>query len=149
MLTLQGLTAYLSRNAVDFWLIRQATPIICTHDAQQYFDLNLAAPALVVQADDELMLLITSAKRKKIDFAAIKSVIGITKLKLADKNQAEAVTGYKVGTIPLIGVDLPCIFDNMLLNFEYIYGGSGDEFYTLKIDPKAVKHLNNVRFTFD
>jgi len=54
------------------------------------------------------------------------------------------MTGYKAGSIPLIGHNLPCVFDDCLLDYDYIYGGSGDELHTLKIAPNDVMRLNNI-----
>lgn len=75
--------------------------------------------------------------------------LGLSRLKLADKKKIEKSTGYKVGAIPLIGVELPCIFDECLLERDFIYGGSGNELFTLKTAPKDVKRLNNVAYCFN
>ncbi|HBN81373.1 MAG TPA: hypothetical protein DD433_08360 [Ruminococcaceae bacterium] len=146
MFSIKELDDYLKNSGAHFEIIKHDAPIISTRDAKQYFDLTFAAPALIVQSDNGLMLLIVSAKRGKLDFEEIGTKLGLSKLKLADKKKAESATGYKIGAIPLIGLKLPCIFDDLLLNFEFIYGGSGDELHTLKIDPKDVKRLNNIVF---
>ncbi len=74
----------------------------------------------------------------------MKIQLGYSKLKMASADKIEKQTGYKVGSIPIIGTNLPCIFDNRLLEFDYIYGGTGDELITLKINPHDVKRLNSV-----
>jgi prolyl-tRNA editing enzyme YbaK/EbsC (Cys-tRNA(Pro) deacylase) len=79
-----------------------------------------------------------------LDFEAMKRQFGYSKLKMADRRKVEQQIGYRVGAIPLIGHDLPCIFDDSLLKYDYIYGGTGDELVTLKIKPQDVKRLNNV-----
>ena len=61
-----------------------------------------------------------------------------------NRNKIEKITGYKVGSIPPIGHELPCIFDDKLLNFNYVYAGTGDELITLKINPNDIKRLNKV-----
>lgn len=50
----------------------------------------------------------------------------------------------EVGAVPLIGLSLPIVFDDSLLNFDYVYGGTGDVYTTLKINPFDVKRINNV-----
>ena len=147
-MTRRELEDYLSRQGANFELIEQDEPIISTQDAAQYYDVQYAAPALVVQTERGLMLLIASARRGRLDFKGIGTELGLSKLKLADRKKAEAATGYRVGAIPLVGTNLPCIFDDKLLENEFIYGGSGDEYYTLKIAPKDVKALNRVLFSF-
>lgn len=149
MFTINELNDYLERNGVDFELIKQESPIISTQDAKKYFDIDLAAPALILQTEKGLVLLIISAKRGRLDFSKIAMDLGFSKMKLADKKKVQKSTGYAVGAIPLVGVELPCIFDDRLLQNDFIYGGSGDELYTLKISPKDVKRLNNVICSFD
>jgi prolyl-tRNA editing enzyme YbaK/EbsC (Cys-tRNA(Pro) deacylase) len=70
--------------------------------------------------------------------------LGFSKLKMADREKVQKITGYSAGAIPLIGHKLPCVFDDCLLDYDYIYGGSGDELQTLKITPNDVMCLNNV-----
>lgn len=147
MLKIQELSGYLKSEDADFELIRQDAPIISTQDAAKYFDTNLAAPALVVQTEKGLMLLIVSGKKGRIDFKKLAADLGLSKLKLADRKKVEKETGYQAGAIPLVGVELPCIFDEDLLENDYIYGGSGDELVTLKISPEDVKRLNDVAFS--
>lgn len=144
---LEALDQYLREQRADYELIRQDAPILSTQDAARYFDLQYAAPALVAQTENGLMSLIVSARRGRLDFEALKNRMGLSKLKLADRRKVEKLTGYQAGAIPLVGLDLPCVFDNSLLSFDYIYGGCGDELYTLKIAPGDVKRLNPVVWT--
>jgi len=74
----------------------------------------------------------------------MKRKLGFSKLKMADSGKVLEMTGYETGAIPLIGHDLPCVFDDWLLTFDYIYGGTGDAFHTLKIKPSDIARLNNV-----
>lgn len=149
MLTIRELDDDLKRHGAHYELIRQDEPIISTQDAAKYYDVKYAAPALVVQSDQGLMLLVASARRGRLDLKQIGAEIGFSKLKLADRKKVEAGTGYSVGAIPLIGIELPCIFDDTLLEYEFIYGGSGDAYYTLKIAPEDVKRLNQIVFSFE
>lgn len=146
-MTLETLDRYLQGQHADYELIRQETPILSTQDAALYFDTRYAAPTLVVQTESGLMALIASAQRGRLDFEAIREQMGLTKLKSADRKEVEKATGYQAGSIPLVGLDLPCIFDGRLLSFDYIYGGCGDELHTLKIAPGDVRRLNLVVFT--
>lgn len=148
MFTIPELNDYLENEGADFKIIKQESPIISTQDAEKYFEADLAAPSLIVQTEKGLMLLIVSGKRGRLDFKRLGTDLGVSKLKLADKKKIERSTGYKIGAIPLIGVELPCIFDERLLECDYIYGGTGDELFTLKISPEDVKRLNNVVFSF-
>ncbi|WP_298020095.1 aminoacyl-tRNA deacylase [uncultured Dysosmobacter sp.] len=146
MMTLEALDRYLREQRADYELIRQDSPILATQDAARHFDLQYAAPTLVLQTETGLMSLIVSAQRGRVNFEALKARLGLSKLKLADRKKAEKATGYPAGAIPLVGSGLPCVFDARLLDFAYIYGGSGDPLHTLKISPRDVERLNAVVF---
>ena len=74
----------------------------------------------------------------------MKDSLGFSKFKLADKKKIQKATGYEPGMIPLVGLELDCIFDDFLLMWDYIYGGTGNELITLKIAPADIKRLNKV-----
>jgi len=147
MMTVPVLHDYLQNQSAEFALIYHDAPIRTAQDGAKYFPPEKAAPTLVVQTDRGLMGLIVSVQRGRLDLDAIRAAAGLEKLKLADRKKVSRETGYEVGSIPLVGLNLPCIFDDRLLSFDYIYGGCGDELCTLKITPGDVKRLNSIFFT--
>lgn len=144
MYKVRDLERFLSEKHADFQLIRQNKPIYTVQDAEGYYDVKKAAPTFILQTEDGLLSCITSINRGKLDLETMKKQFGYSKLKMANKNKIENQTGYRIGTIPLIGLNLPCCFDKNLLKYDYIYGGTGDELVTLKIKPQNVEYLNNV-----
>lgn len=144
MYSVQELENLLNAAGADFQLIRQEVPILSAADAGPYYDVQKAAPTFILQSDRGLIACILSAGRGRMDFAAMRQRFGFSGLKMADRKKALRETGYQVGAIPLIGHGLDCIFDNMLLQYDYIYGGTGDPLVTLKIRPRDVKALNRV-----
>lgn len=148
MYTVKDLEQYLSEVQADFQLIKQDKPIHAAQDAKGYYDIEKSAPTFILQNDNGLLACIISINRGRLDFEAMKRQFGYSKFKMADRRKVEQQIGYRVGAIPLIGHDLPCIFDDSLLKYDYIYGGTGDELVTLKIKPQDVKRLNNVIHCF-
>jgi prolyl-tRNA editing enzyme YbaK/EbsC (Cys-tRNA(Pro) deacylase) len=69
---------------------------------------------------------------------------GFGKLKTADRKKIKLQAGYDVGSIPLVGLGLPCLFDRKLLRHDYVYGGTEDELKTLKIAPEALLKVNEI-----
>lgn len=86
--------------------------------------------------------MIVSNQSDRIDLKKLTRDLDFSKIRLAEKSDILKVTGYEVGSVPLIGHDLPCLFDKKLLTFDYIYGGTGDKFHTLKIDPEDLIRLH-------
>lgn len=144
MLTVQELQTYLEQNDCDFEIIAHEAPILSAQDAANYFDVEKAAPTLILQTEEGLIALIVSSRRGRLDFKALKQELGFAKMKMADPSTVMEATGYQAGAVPLIGHQLPCIFDNRLLSFDYVFGGTGDERQTLKIAPSDVSRLNKI-----
>lgn len=68
---------------------------------------------------------------------------------MASPKEVRKVTGFEVGSVPMVGLDLPCVLDKRLFEYNFVYGGTGKSTYTLKIEPQALKELNQVVATFD
>ena len=54
------------------------------------------------------------------------------------------ITGFEPGNIPLFGLNFPCLFDEALLRYPLVYGGSGQENLTLAVDPRALLALHQI-----
>ena len=144
MLTIVELQDFLRDSHADFEILLHEMPIICMKDAAKYFDIKKASPVFIMDTGQSLLAFLASASSEKINFKEIGKSLGYSKFKLANAEKIQEITGYVVGAIPLIGHNLPCIFDKKLLEHDYIYGGTGDLYHTLKITPKDTMILNNV-----
>ncbi len=144
MYSIQELEERLKAEKANYELIEQDMPIISTEDATLYYDIKYAAPTFILQSNIGLIACILSANHGKVDFEYLKNKFGYSKLRMADRKKIKKSAGYDIGAIPLVGLDLQCIFDDSLLEYDYIYGGTGNKFVTLKIDPNDVKRLNKV-----
>ena len=142
MLTLDELSKLLTESECNYEIIEHDKPILKTDDADEYFDSSKAAPVFIIKTDNGFYALIVSNQQDRIDFKKLALDSGFSKITLANKSDVLKVTGYEVGAVPLIGHNLPCLFDSKLLNFTYIYGGTGDKFHTLKIAPQDILRIN-------
>lgn len=143
MLTLLELSELLTTSECDYEIIQHDKPILKTEDADEYFDSSKAAPVFIVKTEKGFYALIVRYQYNRLDLRKLAQDSGFSKMKLAEKSDIFKITGYEVGAVPLIGHNLPCLFDKKLLAFDYIYGGTGDQFHTLKINPEDVIRLNN------
>ena len=71
------------------------------------------------------------------------------KFRIASPKEVQKVTGFEVGSVRMVGLDLPCVIDKNLFNYDFVYGGTGKSTFTLKIEPSALKQLNHVVAMFD
>jgi Cys-tRNA(Pro)/Cys-tRNA(Cys) deacylase len=104
---------------------------------------------LILKTDKGFVALIVSGSCSKVNFEEIADILGCSKVKLASGKEVQKVTGYEVGSVPLIGLDLPCVIDKLLFLYDFIYGGTGHRTCTLKIEPQALKELNQVEVILD
>ncbi|MBB6447985.1 aminoacyl-tRNA deacylase [Bacillus benzoevorans] len=148
METLQGI---LERSKYTYEIIQHEKPILSKQDGTKYFGIEVGqtAPSLILKTDKGFFVLIVSGSRSKVDFEKIADVLGCSKVKLASPEEVQKVTGFQVGSVRMVGLDLPCVIDKRLFQYDFIYGGTGQSTFTLKIEPQALNELNQVIVTFD
>jgi prolyl-tRNA editing enzyme YbaK/EbsC (Cys-tRNA(Pro) deacylase) len=105
-------------------------------------DIGSTAPALVLRAGEAFLLLIVSGAVRKVDFEALARETGSSGLRLAAPNEIKERFGLKPGEVPLFGLEIPTMVDRRLMAYDFVYGGSGDPGFTLKIAPGALLVLN-------
>ncbi|WP_445491386.1 aminoacyl-tRNA deacylase [Niallia sp. 03133] len=148
---MENLLSILSKNSYRYEIIHHQKPIHSAQEGSNILGIAIAqtAPSLILKTDIGFVYLIASGTRKKISFENIAELLNCRKVKLASSSEVKKITGFNVGSVPIIGVDLPCIIDKKLFPYDFIYGGTGKSTSTLKIEPQALKEMNNVIAVYD
>jgi len=143
---MDNLRSLLEEKKIPFELIKHDTPILTAEEGARYFGINVGqtAPTLIIWTDKGFFALIISGDRGRVDFSDVAGVLGCKKVRLAGAKEVQKVTGYEVGSVSLVGHNLPCIFDTRLLRYPSVYGGTGKATCTLKIDPYDLEKINKV-----
>lgn len=143
---MDNIKTILNESKYDYEIIKHEKKIYSAQDGAEYFGIEIGqtAPTLILSTDNGLMALIMSGSKGKIDFDKLEDELGFIVKGLANKKDIEKSLGFCVGAIPLVGHDLPTIIDSKLYKYDYVYGGTGNEDYTLKISPEALVQLNDV-----
>lgn len=144
MTSLSALAQQLDARGCDYELIGHPAPIRSVADAAAYFDVDKAAPTLVVRGDRGLIAVIVSGGRGRLDLESVGADLGLGGLMLAAPAEATAATGFEVGAVPLVGHGLPTVVDRRLLALDHVFGGSGDGLWTLKIAPADLVRMADV-----
>lgn len=141
----------LERCEYKYEIIQHEKPILSREEGSNYFGIEVGqtAPSLILKTDKGYFVLIISGSRDKIDFEKIADILDCSKVKLASPKEVQKVTGFEVGSVRMVGLELPCVLDNRLFEYDFVYGGTGQSTSTLKIEPQALKELNQVIVTFD
>lgn len=79
---------------------------------------------IVVTGTSEFYLVILQGNRR-IKTKKLKKLLRVKDVKLASPEQVKKVTGYSVGDVPPISVELPVIIDELVIEGEKLYGGGG------------------------
>lgn len=146
---IKEIETYLKERNIQYEIIRQDKPILSALDAEGYYPVEKSAPTFVLQTENGLIGCITSIQNGRLDFEKMKLQFGYSKLKMADRKKIQSQTGYSVGSIHLVGLGLPCLFDKKLLEHDFVYGGTGNELLTLKIAPTELLKANEIIGMFE
>ena len=148
---MEELQEILEKSKYTYEIIQHEKPILSKQDGTKYFGIEVGqtAPTLILNSDKGFFVLIVSGSRSKVNFEKIADILGCSKVKLASPEEVQKVSGFQVGSVPMVGIDLPCVIDKRLFHYDFIYGGSGQSTFTLKIEPQALNELNHVIVTFD
>ena len=148
-MTINEIKKVLDETGCSYEIIEQDKPILSVSDAESFYPVEKSAPTFVLQTENGLIGCITSMQNGRLDFKKLKTQFGFEKLKLADRKNVQKQTGYLAGCVPLVGLRIPCIFDKKLLCHDFVYGGTGNELLTLKINPNDLIKVNEIKGMFD
>lgn len=134
----EDLKTRLEKLNAEFEIIHHDKPIKSKKDALGYFKIEETVPTLIVKTERDFFALIVSGERNNVDFNIIKKLLGCDQIAMANRHEVYEKLGLETGQIPLIGHNLPCIIDNKIFKYQFVFGGIGDMYYTLKIKPEDI-----------
>ncbi|MDF2681280.1 MAG: YbaK/prolyl-tRNA synthetase associated region [Brevibacillus sp.] len=146
-----SLQSLLKSKNVPFEILEHQQNIRSAQDGADYFGIELGqtAPTLVLETENGYVAAILTGDRGRLDFQSVAAILSCQEVKLASPKKVEVITGFQIGTVPLVGHSLPCLFDRRLFRYSAIYGGTGEAGSTLKISPGVVEDLNQVMAYLD
>lgn len=143
---LKQLEKLFQENDIEYELIYHEKKICSSQEGAEYFsiDIGQTAPTLIISTDKGFFAVIISGKRKKLEFEIIEELLGCKEIRMATRKEVEEVTGYSVGSVPLVNRSIESIVDKQLLKYSKIYGGTGNANVTLKVSPNSLIKLNRI-----
>ncbi|MCL5429971.1 MAG: hypothetical protein M1504_00665 [Candidatus Marsarchaeota archaeon] len=105
-------------------------------------DLRTGAKAMVLKANDNYFLFVMPGN-KRIDWKKAKQLLGVKEVRFATEDEAERITGVKMGSVPPFGNVLGLItyFDRSLLDNEYINFNPGSTTHSIHMKSKDLAKL--------
>ncbi|MED0659380.1 MULTISPECIES: aminoacyl-tRNA deacylase [Bacillus] len=143
---MENLITFLQENEVQFEIMYHENPIRTAQEGAAYFGIEIGqtAPTLILKSEKGYFAMIISGGRRRVNLEEVSEILGCNQLKLAKPKEIKQITGYTVGSVPLVGLSMPCILDRNIFRYPFIYGGTGEPTSTLKITPNALEKLNQV-----
>lgn len=143
-MTIEELRSLLNKNDVDFEILQNEKAILTVNDAMGIYEIDETAPTIIIKSEKGYFALLLSGDRGRIDFKQIKKILQCKNVRMASKEEVFNTIGFEAGSVPLVGHHLPCVLDQHLLNYPYVYGGVGDANFTLKINPQDLTKVNEI-----
>ena len=136
----------LIRSGVEYELIHHEKKIQSSKEGAEYFNIEIGqtAPTLILYCNKGFYAAIISGNRSNLDFKIVEELLKCSNVRLATKKEVLEVTGYAVGSVPIINKTIPSILDKQLFQYSEVYGGTGNINTTLKVSPKALIKLNRI-----
>jgi len=143
-MTMEELRILLNNSDVDFEILQNEKPILSVNDALGFYEICETAPTIIIKSEKGYFALLLSGDRGRIDFKQIKKILQCKNVRMASEGEVLETIGFEAGSVPMVGHHLPCVLDQHLLNYPYVYGGVGDANFTLKINPRDLIKVNDI-----
>jgi Cys-tRNA(Pro)/Cys-tRNA(Cys) deacylase len=97
--------------------------------------------SLLFKTGSDTFVLLAVAGGGRADWATIRKHLGVRKLKMADMDQIEAVTGYVIGAVPPIALpdSLTVLLDNNINDYGTVIIGSGVLGYAIALSNQDLR----------
>lgn len=105
-------------------------------------DLKTGAKAMVLKSKDNYFLVVLPAD-KRIDWKKVKQVLEVKEIRFATEEEAEKVTGVKMGSVPPFGniLGLKTYFDKGFLSLDLVNFNPGSKGHSVQMSAKDLISL--------
>lgn len=139
------LQGYCEENGIEAEFIETEKNTRSAQDAAKVLQVqpHQIIKSLMFYVDEEPFLVIVRGP-DRVDEEELKALLEAEAARLADPEEVEDATGYSVGGVPPVSVDLPKVVDEDVLHYDTVYGGGGSENEMIGLDPRFIVGENDV-----
>jgi prolyl-tRNA editing enzyme YbaK/EbsC (Cys-tRNA(Pro) deacylase) len=121
-------------------------PILTVEEGLKELGIEAAdgVSTLIMNADGKFISIIRRDD-KKLSFKKIKKLLGVKDLRFADREKVKELTKCDIGYVSLLNESFQPIFDDSILERQFVYGGTGSPEHDLKIQPNDLVRLTNAQ----
>lgn len=143
------LADYLKTANVEATLVRcdTATPTVARAAAALGVSASAIVKSIVLehrQKPRKVCLAIVSGNHR-VSQGKVAAALAVGRLQLAPAEVVKKVTGYQPGGVPPIGHHQPLqvVIDRRVFDHDVVYGGGGDEWHMLRLEPRVIQKLTS------
>lgn len=115
-------------------------PDVASHAAYLKINLGQALATLLYRTEKGVIAVQRGANRK-VNEARLRELVGVKTLSMAKKEDLMDLN-VESGLVPLTGMKVQFFMDKVMMDQEFVYGGSGTKEFNLKISPKDLQVIN-------
>jgi len=145
MLMSEEVKSYLDGAGVPYKIHIANGPTMTAQEAATRLQVPLPTiiKSIVFTDQDGSPVLAILTGDKRVDKKKLSSVVGASKVKIATAEDAKALTGFEVGSMPPLGhrKRIPIVIDHKVMSFSKVYGGAGTSDALIEIDPHDIVRL--------
>lgn len=133
------LKRFLERSILDGEIIEMPGEVSSADQAAEKLDTqpqNIVKSLVFIVGDEPILTVVPGNSHVSEEKLADALGVEEDQVSIASPEEVEEETGYKVGEVPPVSVNLPKIVDNDVVGEEEVYGGGGSRHHLLKIDPR-------------
>jgi prolyl-tRNA editing enzyme YbaK/EbsC (Cys-tRNA(Pro) deacylase) len=121
------LQQFIAENGLTAEIIDLKTPTETVEESCKALNCepeNIVKSMVVTDRKGQYYLVLLQGDRK-IKTTKLKRLLSVKDVKLASPVEVKEQTGYVIGDVPPISVELPAIVDELVLNQKMVYAGGG------------------------
>lgn len=144
-INLQKLKDKLDSLGLSYEIIKHR-PITTVEEGLKELGIEAAdgVSTLIMNADAKYISIIRRDD-KKLRFKKIKKLLGVKDLRFAEREKVKELTNCDIGYVSLWNDGFQPLFDQTILEREFVYGGTGSPEHDLKLRPDDLVKLTRAQ----
>lgn len=144
------LTSFISDNGIEADILHLSSPTLTVAAAADALGVEpeQIVKSVLFLADGRPALVVASGLAR-IHRKRLADTLGMSRrrVKMADSEQVQAITGYEVGAVPPFGHlrPLPTLLDEGVLAQETVYGGGGEPNALMRVASEELQRVTGAR----
>ena len=139
---LQSIVNKLEEKGIEYNLIRLKDRAMTVEDVMKFSDAKInpkeICKTLIIKDQENNTHAILLIGSDKADFKKIRKRLKCSELRLATPEEIKRETGFKIGAVCPLFLNLPMLVDKRVFSRKKVNFGSGDHLFGIEINPRDI-----------